>query len=318
MTDTTDSAVPLTVAGFIDRYQPDVLQRPDVATIWPQIRGHVLPIVTATDPDSVLQASGRLAALSGFATWVVEQHLWDPTAGETLPLSHPLVDHYIKHREQQGFQAGATVRSKLRLMGRTYAPHLWPLPNRLQTRHARLPPYLTVEQETMWEAACDHWRLSNNPTVAAVIAVAFGAGFDGTDFRHVTVEHVHVNSGHATVQSVAPSRPRTVPVADRWNERVIDATCAVGHGPLVGPSDATSKNLMSVVTNRAARVGIPRPNITRMRTTWLVDRLNAGTPVDIIMRYAGFRSISTLDQLIQFVAPRDPDDELPRLRQDPA
>jgi hypothetical protein len=57
--------------------------------------------------------------------------------------------------------------------------------------------------------------------------------------------------------------------------------------------------------------------IHRLRTTWIIDHLRMGTPIDVIRDGAGLRSIESLDRYMRFLDPQPWDVQRELLRGTP-
>ncbi|MFJ4221858.1 hypothetical protein [Curtobacterium luteum] len=71
---------------------------------------------------------------------------------------------------------------------------------------------------------------------------------------------------------------------------------------------------VNAITNFTARSTGLRPQMQRMRTTWLTHHLHAGTPIDVLLPAAGLPSTTTLERYLRYLEPREPGWSADRLR----
>ncbi len=78
-------------------------------------------------------------------------------------------------------------------------------------------------------------------------------------------------SGGVIVQ-VRGSRPRTVPVLDRYHARLLAAARSAGSGLICGGADPGRRNITTpLISALDGGTGLPRLDTSRLRATWLAD-----------------------------------------------
>ncbi|MGV2984406.1 hypothetical protein ACNPNP_11955 [Microbacterium sp. AGC85] len=131
-----------------------------------------------------------------------------------------------------------------------------------------------------------------------VVALGFGAGLPPRDLCSVRPVDVW---GHGRAVQLAD---RVVPVSEDWRDelREIVALSPDESAPLFRPSIAGSKNTVTNFVASCADAGI-RPSVQRMRATWLVEHLTAGTPMQDLLAAAGLQSMDALVRYERFLPP---------------
>ncbi|WP_066517151.1 hypothetical protein [Curtobacterium ammoniigenes] len=153
-------------------------------------------------------------------------------------------------------------------------------------------------------AALEAWSTSQpseerRTSAAALLALGLGAGLTGAEIIAVRPEHLHLSDAHAVLTTVGGRR---VPVVDEWVEALERRTRFLGgqgwmfrNGQRGGNS-----NLITDFVSRTGR-GVPL-RARRMRATWIVWHLDAGTPLKRLLAIAGLDSAEALDRFLPFAA----------------
>ncbi|MGN7948555.1 hypothetical protein ACTJKH_07405 [Microbacterium sp. 22215] len=158
-------------------------------------------------------------------------------------------------------------------------------------------PYTLDEVDGIWQWAAR--QLDGKQIPAQVIAVlGLGAGLAPRDLCAVRPVDV-VGDGRAI--EVAG---RTVPVNVDWQDdlRAIVSRADDTTAPIFRPNIVGSKNMVTNFVASCANEGI-RPSTQRMRATWLVDHMAAGTPMQDLLWWAGLKSMDALVRYERFLPP---------------
>lgn len=136
-----------------------------------------------------------------------------------------------------------------------------------------------------------------------ILALGFGAGLSAGEIGELVREDVLVDECGVQVVVRGP-RERAVQVLRDQETRILKALEAVEPGQyLIRPERGSNpKNLISNIVDRgvASELG---PQTQRMRATWLVRHLSAGTPVAALMEAAGLESLKALTRYLPFMEP---------------
>jgi len=134
-----------------------------------------------------------------------------------------------------------------------------------------------------------------------LLFLGLGAGLSTSEIANAKVEDVTFDD-QGTLVAVTGARKRIVPVLAEW-ENVLEGLTAQRAGAefLFRPNRTSSYvNLVSNFVARTAGTQI-RPTPGRMRATWIVNHLTAGTPIPALVEAAGVESLEPFTRYLKFV-----------------
>ena len=199
----------------------------------------------------------------------------------------------------------ATLRSDLRYM----APLLtksapWePRPVAMSKRQLA-PPYGAGEVEVLKHDSLDQPTPTRRRAARALLALGLGAGLDGRWLAQVGPEDVTCVDGVVEI-AVGEPAPRRVVVLAEWENEVLDLAETAGDGCLIGTRSTARNRVADLAKSLSCPAGHPRLNTGRLRSTWLLAHLSAGTRVTELCQAAGLQSLLVLSDLMVFVEPLD-------------
>lgn len=165
------------------------------------------------------------------------------------------------------------------------------------------PPYSAKEVVVLrnWAAAQRTRRRSHDATI--LLGLCIGAGMSAVEAGQVRARDVTIDE-HGVVVEVRGTRPRTVPVLRAWEQDVIDSVGRVGPDMYVFRPLRTGadKNLTNGFIARCTTID-PVVTTQRMRATWFVIHLNAGTPLAALTNAAGITSLTTITRYLPLLDP---------------
>lgn len=134
-----------------------------------------------------------------------------------------------------------------------------------------------------------------------LLALGLGAGLSTVELCGVTAADV-LRDG-LLVRVRAGSTPRLVPVLEEWVEDLVVAAegSTAPEDTVFLPGVRFHKNIVLNFVDRAH--GEARVSTQRMRTTWLVHHLRAGTPMQDLLAAAGLASMDALVRYERFLPP---------------
>jgi hypothetical protein len=197
----------------------------------------------------------------------------------------------------------ATYRSDLRRIGRrlTRTAPWEPKPESLARRHVAAP-YSPEDLGDLRRAANRQSTAAKGRAARALIALGAGAGLDGRWATRVTGHDIECGGGAVLVRVGEPAS-RAVPVLAAFEDGVAELAQLAGARFLVG-GQSESRNRASRL---AATFETPRPGLrlsaARLRSTWLVHHLRAGTRLPELASAAGLSGITVLSDLLVEVEP---------------
>jgi hypothetical protein len=270
------------VSSAINRFSPRGVPPERWRRVGPLARSSV----EAAGPTTVYDAGALMT--------VVTQHLvWLDTLG--LPLTpevafHPdSIDRFT--REGCAHLAGGTqfnYRRQLRAVGAAVlGPDAYPPPPLALKRSDPSAPYTEKEIAALsaWRRGLPTERFRHN--VAVIMAFGAGAALSGQELSYLVGTEVRTDDEGVLVK-VGHHRPREVPVLRRWEKQVAELAAEAGEGPVFLPErrGITRRQVPNFVA-RCPRGDAPPLNMVRLRATWVVHHISAGTQLRVIARAAG-------------------------------
>ncbi|MET0887895.1 MAG: hypothetical protein ABWX92_15770 [Mycetocola sp.] len=137
----------------------------------------------------------------------------------------------------------------------------------------------------------------------ALLALGLGAGLPTRDICRVRAIDVDTVAGVVTIRD--GDLPRSIRVDDLWRNDLAEVVDCVDSPTLAlfRPGVAFHKNIVLTFLQRSMGSGL-KPSTQRMRSTWLVNRLNYGYPMGELLYEAGLTSMRALVRYQRFVPPR--------------
>jgi hypothetical protein len=279
----------------IAAYRP---QRVDDAT-WAAVRPFVLDCVRQLPPKGWPVAIRTMRVLTQLTAWAVGQ-------GVSLDAEQAFDPDTIERFVLQGLaknSSRATYRADLRRVApllTTEAP--WePRPTQL-SRHQVAPPYTATELRLLYADANDQRTSARRRAARALIALGAGAGLDGRWATQVGAEDVMVDGDLVLVQVGAPAA-RTVLVLAHWEAEMAELATTAGDEFLVGGYSMSRNRASSLIARLEVPPGHPRISLPRLRSTWLLWHVTAGTRLPELAIAAGLQGVAMLSDLLRSVPP---------------
>lgn len=286
------------VARAIADYKPDI---PD--DDWTIVGPFVRDAVTDCDAKTPYGARELLATLARHVWWC-----WR-SAGLELERAtvfrREVIGEYIARGCSQMSPASAgNRRSQLLRMSEILLPpqaqvsRLAPMPP-----SAALEPYAPHEITTLKSWACGLNTQYRCEQAHILLALGLGAGLSNAEILAVQSRHIRVDDDGVLVE-VTGRRPRVVPLLAAWEQVLIDYSRArpLNSEQFVFRPRRTSQDSNSIgnFVDRT-RPGSVKATAQRMRVTWIVTHLAAGTPLKPLIVAAGVDSLEALTRYLKFI-----------------
>lgn len=282
---------------------------------WALIETFVRDAVRDAEPDRYTTAQPWLSAVAQFVQWSVKVECLDLDR-ETI--FHPAnIFDFVAQRKARSDAANGTVRSiLLRISARLIGEHEGASEDRRAYNGSiGKKPYTAAEKiglrSFIHGQRTEHRRLN----LEVVVAFAAGAGLTAVEILKLTPEHVDDRGDLILVHAPGP-KARTVPVLAEWEDltrEVMRQAEPEGFLVLRTYVKYRSGNAIADFLWGCNGDGV-RPHCQRLRSTWLVDHLNASTPVDLLLPVAGVSQISALQRYLPFIEKRSVADHFDTLR----
>ena len=303
-----DRGVNEEIALRIDSYRPRAIGEPE----WEAIRPFVFACASELPLAGWAGATRTLRVLTQIALWAVGDGI---ALDQEVVLDPDTVERFVA--ASPGSDASrATYRAVLRRIGPLLtrkAP--WEPRKAPVSRRQVALPYTANDLALLSNDACQQPTEGQRRAAGALLALGAGAGLDGRWCTRVRAGDVHVDT--AVHVRVGDPVAREVPVLARWEAAVLDLANTAGDQYLVGGS-STSRNRASALTaSLAVPPGHPKFSCARLRSTWLLSHLIAGTRLPELASAAGLRGVTVLSDLLSDVPAMDKRDAIQMLRGEP-
>jgi hypothetical protein len=264
---------------------------------WAAIEPFVRTIVRTHAPnrnDEFLRVA--LITLTGFADWVYSTGAAELDSSSTLRPS--LIDLYEQYRLTE-VQPNIAARDRKRL----YALADIPVPAERDRTHsttsAVTDPYTAADVSAIRDWA--HWQPNPISRISAngLVGLGLGCGLSRAELIRVHRKHIH-RAGSTVTVDVTGTRARRVTVDLEWAEHLeYAAKSTTGYLIAPGATSRTSANYSSWFARARGNAPVP----TRMRTTWLLARIEEATSADELLKLSGLTTIRSLERLLSAHAP---------------
>jgi integrase len=251
------------VAGTIARFTPRASR--DVATFAKEA-------TLAADPSTPARARALLFALTKLGAFAVSVGAeLDPA----LCLSPSMIERFILTAgSKMSAPTRRTLRSNLRFVARRVLTNNPPAPMALSRERAKAP-YSDSELAAYFSLAAHQPTEARRRRAEGLLTLGAGAGLIGADLRCVKGTDVAARSGGLVVE-VSGTRPRVVPVLDRYHDLLIASARFAGSRYVVGCDDPYRHNVTTpLISSLSGGDDLPRLETSRLRSTWLVAAAEA-------------------------------------------
>jgi hypothetical protein len=269
------------VSAIVARFSPRAVPEKTWARIGPVVRASVEESVPRTRYSAQL-----------LLTIVTELAIWVDTLGlpvEPRVLFHPdTVDRFAT--EGCAHLAPGTqlnYRTWLRRVGTALVPDLYPPGPLPLPRSDPLGPYARWEISALeaWARGLPTARYRHNASV--ILSFGLGAGLTSQALSRLVGDDVTSGRDGVVVHLIG-DKPRDVPVLLRWEDPVAALAAEAGAGPIFLPErrGITRRQVPNFIA-RCPTGDAPRLHMNRLRNTWIVHHLSAGTHLGVVAEAAG-------------------------------
>lgn len=243
-------------------------------------------------------------SLAFFGDWIVQTGMVELDQA----LSEDIIDTYTVDRGREVLPVMAERERKMLRHLADIAPSVEK--RAVSTASEPERPYSDAELATFQHWATfqrtDHQRAS----CMAIFALCVGCGLTSGEVLAVRGSDLLDLDGVLAVQVERDGR--TVPVVDRWRGIFQAVTATATDALLVAPNATNRKGAMQHLLRTTA--GQVKPTAARLRMTWLVAHLEAGTPLAALLPASGMTSTDSLRRAMSFVRPMPTDGSYEALR----
>lgn len=297
------------VSAAIARFNPAEVPPAQWARIGPVVRASV----EKAAPTSVYSARTLMSVTTQLAIWA--DILGQPLDPEVL--FHPqLIDRFITDSSLDlGDGTRLNYRRHLNDVGTAVVgPPLYPPKRIALQRPDPLAPFSAKQITALW-AWCHglptgHFR----DNAKAVVSIGRGAGLTSQEMSKAIGDDVVVDADGVVV-NVIGHKARVVPVLDTWADVVLARAVEVGPRPFLLPERTRiSRSQLSNFLEKCPTGDAPQLDTRRLRNTWIVGQLSAGTDIQTLADAAGV-SPSQIVKYRKFADRPEPAEARRQLRQ---
>lgn len=279
------SEAALRAAVTVGRYAP--------VSVSPAAAAWAREVVARAAPGTPARAKALLFAASRLACF--DESLGLELSAAVLLDSSTIERFIVEGCDGVSAATRRTLRTNLRALARALDRYPEPLPVPLEREHAKLP-YSPGEIAGFLRLAGCLSTEARRMRATALICLGAGAGVIAGELRHVSGTDIVCRAGGVLVQ-VSHRRVRSVPVLERYHERLLEAAAFAGDRLIVGGRDPDRRNVTDTLSAALCTdPGLPRLEPGRLRSTWLVEcaqRIGLGA----FMRAAGITCSQRLGDL---------------------
>lgn len=274
------------------------------ANIWVEIGacvGHAVRAATASEFNR-LRYTGHLSA---FAAWSFDRG-WCPETGPLLDMDR--IERYIAVGMPDATDSTrATRRSILRRMALKLSPDLRDVPDRDPIGYRRVPPpYASKEVRGFIRSVTAQPTPGRRRSLAAILYLGLGCGLDTRDLGWVRGTDVARDDNGVQVAVSGGHRPRTVTALATYEDRIHELADGDAGRLLIGGRPGPRKNVTSQPLARMlVDETLPKLVVGRLRSTWLLGHLDRRTPLPLLMKQAGLKTVRPLEDLLEYAEPLD-------------
>ena len=283
----------------IERYTP--VMSPDH---WAAIGGFVKDAVRSFKPRTVSVARAYLAAATAFVHWSWQTAGLDIDAGV---FTHHNVGRFVNQvmKSKSDWYQYHTAQRLNRLVTHLTGKKTSQL-NGPNSRAAH--PYSRAELLEFRSSAVRRSNAVRRGNAQVLLGLGAGAGLSAAEIALATVSDIRAVGNYLEV-NVRGKHPRLVPVRLEWQETL--------HLGLSGRTGGDWAFAGYRIPQYPARVihqfhlddrTESTPQATRLRATWLVQLLQTGVPITIVMKLAGLAEAVSLSPYIKALPPTSIDE----------
>jgi integrase len=163
-----------------------------------------------------------------------------------------------------------TLRTNLRALARALERYPEPTAVPLMRERAK-QPYSPAEIDGYLRLAAAQSTRARGLRASALVCLGAGAGIITGELRHVRGSDIVGRSGGVLV-AVGGTRARSVPILERYHERLLAAAEFAGDRFIIGGRNPDRRNVTdSLCTALSADSSLPRLQAGRLRSSWLVE-----------------------------------------------
>lgn len=287
------------ITAIINGYTPGTLS----ADEWQRVGSDVRRWVTAACPGHPHRIRQLLAAGAQLAAWC---HANGIALTPDTALRETTIERYCAIAESDGRHSTttrATIRARLRYLASAQRLAGQP-PKPPELRRGRVkPPYTAAEIARFFGLVAGEPE-PHATRLTALLLAGLGAGCGSEELRHLRGTDVTTAADGVVLAHLLGRRERSVAVVGRYAARLVEVAAGSDDVILIGGQEEGRRAVASRLLQRLRRpADLPPLEPGRLRSTWIVGRLEAGVRLDVVMEAAGLTTPTTIVDLAAFLPP---------------
>ncbi|WP_146070060.1 site-specific integrase [Cryobacterium sp. Y29] len=269
---------------------------------WALMESFVKDACSLAAPHTAYTASMLLTVTSAFALWCVTNQGW-PLQTDVV-FSRLAIDLYCTQKNSPLSEGTRrNYRAILMRVSEVVAPEEHPEAMTPLARKRVAPPYTSKEMEEFSHWARGQVTDEKRRRAMLMLVLCAGAGLRPSDVSTIYPDDVLVDDA-GIILTIHGTTPRIVPLLRPWEEWMVAILQQVPDDvPLWGPTNTVrASNLLSNFTQYT--VG-QRPRSDRLRATWIVAHLRAGTRIKDLTAALGVEKFENLPRYLEHVPAPD-------------
>jgi hypothetical protein len=268
-------------------YRPQTI--PDAA--WQPVRPFVIPAVGSLGVS--------LIATKRYASILAKLAVWASAEGTTLDCEVLLDPETVERfctTALRGDPSAGTYRSSLRYLGRRLTRHApWDPPPTPLRRRMVAHPYSNAQVRRLERVVVEQPTPARRRAAEAIFVLGLGAGLDGRWIPRISSQNVIKTSDGCVLVRL---ESHIVPCRARYVTRLLDLVDTSNGEFLIGGTSNDRNRFSNVQHSLVTDAQGLRLTAKRLRATWLVHHLAAGTRLPELMNAAGLQSVVVLSDLL--------------------
>ena len=277
------------------------------AVPYPQHRRPLGPTPVAEFVANVVQRLELGDNAAALRTKRLLRRLVDWSTAEGIPLDRELIfdpdtiERFVELALAND-RSQATYRSVLRSVAPKLTKHApWAAPPVRLHRRQLAAPYSAAELASVIADAAQQPTATRRRGARALLALGLGAGLDGRWAARVRAIDVARRSGAVFIEVGEPA-PRLVAVRAEYEEAVVELAASAGEEFLFGGRSESQNRTGHLAASLIVPTGHPPLSPPRLRSTWLLAHLEAGTRVPELCQAAGLQGTAAFGELLGFAS----------------
>ena len=293
------SSCPAPVLAHMTHYTPKSIPMDR----WMPISSFVLDAAAVTAPQTAYTSNRIVMVLALYVDWCHN------TAG--LPLDaralfrRETVNHFVKN-SPHGLSDGTlrNYRSMILRVAEILLPEHNAFAMKPLNARTSVPPYSAEELDRLRLWARGQSTDLKERKAMVMLAFAAGAGLRAIEIAELRRGDVIFDTT-GTLVKVGGDSGRLIPMVAEWEPFAKHALRDLDEGSLVFGVSARDVHRNVLTRFTAKSTGTERPRSDRLRATWLVRHLTAGTPMKALMQAAGVAKFENLARYLQYIPDLD-------------